>query len=211
LIWPIWWIELGSDSALTPNKNRILVSHEALWKGFLRILNVICLVHEKQWQKVSSLWGGHVIKQNFSFAKGWGLLKSGMPILFYFCPDLIFHKWSKDPITRLTNWHPHACGLGNQGSATPWGYKPGVVVLVWRGSKVCEAIARYHRKKMKKRKSEAWFSCHVRPLEMGHSWNNRPRLPPQGWLFPEHPDPWAFLPYTIKLELKIKYWTLHNY
>lgn len=70
--------------------------------------SVICVVHGKQWQKVSSLWGGHVIKQNFSFAKRVrSFEKVECPVLFYFFPDLIFHKWSKDPITRLTNWHPH--------------------------------------------------------------------------------------------------------
>jgi hypothetical protein len=43
------------------------------------------------------------------------------------------------------------------GLATPWGHKPGIVVLVWRGSKVCEAIAMYHRKKTKNKKMRLGF------------------------------------------------------
>lgn len=106
------WVGLSLSLALTPNKNRILVSHEALWKGVLCILSVICLVHEKQQQKVSSLWGRACYQTKlFICEKGWSLLKSGMLILFDFCHDLIFHKWTIDLNTRLTNWHPNGCGL----------------------------------------------------------------------------------------------------
>jgi len=121
---------------------------------------------------------GMLSSKTFHLQKGKVFWKVECPVLFYFCPDLIFHKMVKRPNHKAHKLAP-PCMWAQQ--------PPGVVALVWRGSKVCEAIARYHRKKKKKKESEAWFLCHVRPLEMGYSWNNRPRLPPQGWLIPQQP------------------------